>query len=217
MSGFYATLAIIVALGMALWVICLRRVRARRLFAAGGAGAGGCLCLAVAALAAAVLLNLHTYERLTYEQPIAELRFVAVDQQHYLAALTTPDERLRLANLRGDAWQLDARVLKWHGYANLLGFDALYRLERISGRYRDIHEAKTRPHSAAALHAGEPGLNAYALSRRLPRWASPVDAEYGSATYLPMAHGAAYTVALTQSGIVARPANDAAREAIRRW
>jgi hypothetical protein len=33
-------------------------------------------------------------------------------------------------------------VLKWHGLANLPGPDAHYRLERISGRYRDLHQAR---------------------------------------------------------------------------
>lgn len=213
----YCLLTVIAAIGVLMLGTSAARLRRRRRFAAARAGTGGGLCLALALLAGAILLNLHTYQRLSYEQPVAGLRFVAVGDQHFQAALTTPDARLRLADMRGDEWQLDARVLKWQPLANLLGFDALFRLERLSGRYRDIEAENHRPRSAIALGGEEPGLNAFALARRMPRWAGLVDAEYGSATYLPMADGAAYDITLTQSGLVARPANEAARAAMRRW
>lgn len=217
MITLYCALALIAALGVLMLGAGVSRLRRRRRFAAVRAGSAGCLCLALAALAGAILLNLHTYQRLSYEQPVAELRFVAVGGQHFQAALTTPDNRLRLADLHGDEWQLDARVLKWRPLANLFGFDALFRLDRLSGRYRDIEQENSRPRAAVALNAGEPGLNAFSLARRMPRWAGLVDAEYGSATYLPMADGAAYAITLSQSGLVARPANDAAHAAMRRW
>jgi hypothetical protein len=214
---FYSVLALLAAVGVLMLGASAKRLRQRRRFAAVSAGTGGGMCLALAALAGAILLNLHTYQRLSYEQPVAALHFVAVGDQHFQAALTTPDARLRLADMRGDEWQLDARVLKWQPLANLFGFDALFRLERLSGRYRDIADENGSPRSAVALGAGEPGLNTFSLARRMPRWAGLVDAEYGSATYLPMADGAAYDITLSQSGLVARPANDAASEAMRRW
>jgi len=214
---FYCALALIAAFGLLMLGASASRLRRRRRFAAVRAGTGGCLCLALAALAGAIFLNLHTYARLSYEQPVAQLHFVAVGEQHFQAALITPDDTLRLADLHGDEWQLDARVLKWRPLANLFGFDALFRLERLSGRYRDIEQENSRARAAVALHAGNPGLNAFSLARRVPRWAGLVDAEYGSATYLPMADGATYEITLSQSGLLARPANDAARETIRRW
>ncbi|GAB3674885.1 hypothetical protein [Salinisphaera aquimarina] len=208
---------LIAALGVALLVRAMARLRRRRLLAAGRSGMGGCLCLALAALALAIVANLHTYQRLSHEQPVAQLQFTRLGPQHYRAMLTSADQRLRIVDLEGDQWQLDARVLKWRAFANLLGFDALYRLDRLSGRYADVADTNSRPGRAAALHAEDPWINAYALANRLPRWAGLIDAEYGSASYLPMADGAAFEVALTQSGLVARPVNDAARKAVRRW
>jgi hypothetical protein len=40
---------------------------------------------------------------------------------------------------------------------------------------------------------------------------------YGSATYLPMSDGALYEIKVSQSGLVARPMNQAAREAVSGW
>jgi hypothetical protein len=172
------------------------------------------LVLSLVALGAAagfLALGLRSYERLTFEQPVAELEFAARGPQQYEATLTRlpGGERERFV-LAGDEWQLDARVLKWRGYANLLGLDARYRLERVSGRYRDIEQERHAPRSVFALGEGTP-VDLWSLAEAYPRWLPFVDAIYGSATYLPMAAGARYQVTLSQSGLVGRPANDAAR------
>lgn len=167
--------------------------------------------VAAIGLAVAVALNLRTYARLTYEQPVAELSFQARGPQRWQATLVTvPDLAKQSFDLAGDEWQLDARVLKWRGWANVLGLDARYRLERVSGRYEDIAQERSAPRTVYAL--GEPpAFDLWSLARDYPDWLPFVDAVYGSATYLPMADGAAYEVMLTQSGLIARPQNAAAR------
>jgi hypothetical protein len=44
-----------------------------------------------------------------------------------------------------------------------------------------------------------------------------VDAYYGTATYLPMADGARFEVTLSRTALLARPVNDAARQAVGDW
>ena len=44
----------------------------------------------------------------------------------------------RFLTLRGDEWQMDARVVNWKPPATLLGLDPIYQLDRLSGRYSDI-------------------------------------------------------------------------------
>ena len=44
-----------------------------------------------------------------------------------------------------------------------------------------------------------------------------VDAYYGTATYVPMVDRARYDVSLSRDALIARPANDAAREALGDW
>ena len=107
-------------------------------------------------------------------------------------------------------------MLKWHPPANLLGLDAQYRLERLSGRYADVADETSRPRTAHDL-ADEPGLDVWTLARRHSGWLPLVDASYGSATYLPMADGARFSVSLPQSGLIARAENPAAREAAADW
>lgn len=175
------------------------------------------LLIAASAAGALFAAALRGYARLTYEQPVAELEFAARGPQQYQATLTRlPGGEQQTFLLAGDEWQLDARVLKWRGWANLLGLDARYRLERVSGRYREIEQERHAPRSVFGLGESSP-LDLWALAEAYPRWLPFVDAVYGSATYLPMAAGARYQVALTQSGLVGRPLNDAARASASRF
>lgn len=208
-----AIAAVIAIFGLLLVALACQRLARARFLAAGGTVLGGLLLLAVAAAIFIVSLNLHTYARLTYEQPVAEIVFEQRAPQRYRATLTQiPNGEMQMFMLAGDEWQLDARVLKWKGWANLLGLDAQYRLERVSGRYRDIEQERKDERTVYGL-SENPGVDLWVLSTQYPKWLPFVDAVYGSATYLPMADGARYEVKMTQSGLIARPVNPAASAA----
>src|SRR6185295_13642967 len=177
----------------------------------------GLLLLAVAALTFTVSMNLHTYARLMHEQPVAQIIFEARGPQRHRATLTQmPGGQMQVFVLAGDEWQLDARVLKWKGWANLLGLDAQYRLERVSGRYRELEQERKDERTVYAL-SENPGIDLWTASIDHKRWLPFVDAVYGSAVYLPMADGARYEVAITQSGLLARPVTDVAKTAAGNW
>lgn len=216
MSEPILIVALLLAAGLFFLGLAGVRVRRRRRLAAARSAAAGCGCLGLGALFVAIALNLYTYARLTYEQPVAEISFERQGQRRYLARLEQPEALPQSYLLVGDEWQLDARVLKWRAPANLLGLDARYRLERLSGRYADIGDENTRLRSAHGL-AADRGLNVWNLTQRYRRWLPLVDARYGSAAYLPMADGARFSVSLTQSGLIARAENQAARRAVARW
>lgn len=201
---------VIAIFGILLLALSCQRLFRARFLAAGGSALTGLLLLAVAALTFIVSLNLHTYARLTHEAPVAEIVFEARSPQHYRATLTgVPSGDMQIFMLAGDEWQLDARVLKWKSWANLLGLDAQYRLERVSGRYRDIEQERRDERTVYSL-SENPGVDLWQLSTQHPTWLPFVDAVYGSATYLPMADGARYQISITQSGLIARPLNAAA-------
>jgi hypothetical protein len=212
------TIAIVLAAcGLLVLVAALRRLFRRRFLAAVRSTFAGILLLAVAAVLFLIATNLHTYARLTHEEPVADIAFAQQGPQQFLTTLTrAPSGDVEMFLLDGDEWQLDARVLKWRGFANLLGLDARYRLERVSGRYRDIEQERSAPRTVYGL-AVPPAIDLWAISRANPSWLPFVDALYGSATYLPMADGARYRVTISQSGLVARPTNDAAESATRGW
>lgn len=184
-----------------------------------GRGSGGILAgvilLALVALVAGVGINLRSYHRLTYERPVATLAFARLAPQEFHVTLTESGGRAVTATLRGDEWELSARVLKWSGVANLLGFNALYHLDRLEGRYQSIDQERQDYHSVVDL-SGSHGLDIWSFARA-HAWLPWVDTSYGSAAYMPMADGAVYRVSLSQSGLVARAANAAAEKATAHW
>jgi NADH:ubiquinone oxidoreductase subunit K len=208
---------VLMLFGLILAAIGLRGLWRRRFLTASASLFSSAILLSGAALVFVVASNLYTYSRLTYEAPIVDLIFKATGPQRYQATLIhAPSGEMQVFAVSGDEWQLDARVLKWRGWATLLGLDAQYRLERLSGRYLDIEKERNAPRTLYRL-SDNPGVDLWAWSIDHPRWVPFVDAVYGSATFLPMADGARYRVTLSQTGLVARPMNSTATTAVDHW
>jgi hypothetical protein len=204
-------------LGILLMLLALIQIRRGRLISASFQGLLASGLLALGAAAFLLGINLYTYQRLTLEQEIAQIAFWQAGPQQYLALLTTTgsgDEQSYM--IRGDEWQIDARILKWTAPAVLSGLDSRYRLERLSGRYRDIQQEKQDQRSVFELSA-EPGLAIWAVLARLSCCLSWIDSYYGNSTYMPMADQSSFQIYLTQSGIITRPGNENAEQAMREW
>lgn len=214
--GFCLVVVLLGLLGLMLFFGGFKRLFHGHVAGGGGRIVFGLLFLFVFAFIAAAALDLRTYLRLTYEQPVATLSFTALGPQSFRATLTDSAGNIRTAELRGDDWQLDARVLKWKGFATVLGLDPVYRLERLEGRYRNAGQESHDYHSVVELSA-DAGLDFWGFAQRNAGWMPWADAGYGSATYLPMADGAQYQVSLSQTGLLARPANQAAQDALSHW
>lgn len=186
---------------------CGRRLRQRRRMRAVPHGLIG-VSLLIAALALGGLsATLMHYQRLGGQETVARLTLRQLEPQRYAVRLDGADGRHRSFELLGDEWQLDARVLRWRLPALLAGAPNLYRLERLSGRYGDIKQEREAPRSVHAL-AEDAFPDLWTLRRQFPDWLDFVDADFGSAAYLPMLDGARYEVTLgPRGGLVARAAD----------
>jgi len=162
------------------------------------------LALLLATPLALVGINLHTFHRLTDEAQIARLRFVEMAPQQYAVELRTGDFCTpQHFEIKGDEWRLDARFLKWKPLANLIGFDSMYRLDRLSGRYSDINTANSAPH--VAYQVGEkPVVELTDYVREDWKYWSPVDTSFGSSVYEVIDPAYDYTVYRTQSALLVR-------------
>lgn len=151
-----------------------------------------------------VAWNLYTFDRLTDEALIAKLRFVQLAPQRYQVELRSGDFcQLRKFDLFGDEWRVDARFLKWKSWATLLGMDAMYRLERLSGRYRNIDDENTGKHIAHDI-TQSPALDLAGYANT--RWGGwiPVDTSFGSSVYETIDPDYEYAVYRSQSGLLVR-------------
>ena len=162
------------------------------------------LLLIVLVVSFLVLGNLYTYKRFNAEKPIAQITFTEVSLQEY-------DASLRIGNfceeniyrLYGDQWRIDAQFLKWKSWATLFGLDAMYRIDRLSGRYSNINDENTKQHSAHDLKIAST-LDLSKLAERYKNRFPPVDTVYGSSAYQHTKPDTLFTVHVSQSGILIR-------------
>ncbi|HVA54517.1 MAG TPA: cation/multidrug efflux pump [Gammaproteobacteria bacterium] len=211
-----AVLAILAIIGLVWFISGLARLLHGRFFNGPIRSLAGLVLMLVMAFITLLVLDLRTYFSLTHEQLVATVRFDAIGPQYFHALLTDASGHVIQTDLHGDEWQLDARVIKWSGFATLLGLQTRYHLDRLSGRYRDVAQERNAIHSAISL-APDSWLDSWTLMQRYALWLPWADASYGSATYLPMVDGGEYQVTLSTTGLVARPVNSAAQQATARW
>lgn len=217
MQALTITSILIAGAGLLLCVFGIVKLTRRLLMSSFRYEITGIVLLTVAASLFLVSSNIHTYERLVYEQPVASISFHQIAPQHFSVELKAPESgESWFYELRGDEWQLDAQILTWHGVANLLGLDSYYRLHRLSGRYTDIRDERSLQRTVHGL-AAEQRIDLWSYVNEYKNWLSMVDATYGSAVFLPMNDMARYSVSISRNGLVARPDNAVARDAVSNW
>lgn len=204
-------------IGMVLFSFALKRFFRKKLFSASLQSFSATSFCFAGLLALSIAINLHSYSRLTYEQPIATLTFKQIDSQQFQAKIsyqnkTEPNSYI----VNGDEWQIDARIIKWHASAQILGLNAQYRLERISGRYSDINDELEKTRTAYRLRHKD-DIDYWKLINNYKQWLPWIDAYYGSAAYLPMKDAASYRLTLTQSGLIARPLDSNTEAQLKFW
>ncbi|MDG9927505.1 MULTISPECIES: hypothetical protein [Pseudomonas] len=179
-------------------------------------GTVGLAFLALALLIGVVAYDLRSYDPQVQDRPLVTLSFAADGPQRYRVSVIEGAEE-RQVTLEGDLWQLDARLLGWKGLAALIGLEPGYRLERLSGRFLAIEQQQTARHAQVQLAQSPYGIDLWRWLRLGQRDLFLFDAQAGRVTYLPIADGAAYSVSLSPTGLLAKPMNQAAEQALKEW
>ena len=163
----------------------------------------GLLLLTLAALGGAIMVGLRGYQALTLEEVAATVTTEPVAPQRFRATIVFPDRRLAMYELAGDAFYVDARILKWHPLANLVGLHTAFELDRVAGRYNDVLDERHKPHTTYEL-ARPNFVDLFFVARR--RLLGPLlDAEYGSAAFVAAGGPAKYEVRVSTTGLLMRP------------
>lgn len=156
------------------------------------------------------LFDLWSYQQLNKEKLISTVSIYQLDEQEFDLTLIDVDGEEQRFKILGDQWQLDARLLVWKGPINLLAGSPLYRLERLSGRYLTLEQERSAQRTVYELSQSA-GFDLWQWFNQYGFW---MDAQYGSAVYLPLTNGAVYAVKLSAKGLIARPLNDAAEKSL---
>jgi hypothetical protein len=172
--------------------------------------------LALAGLIGLIGYDISNYASLPGEQPLVTLTFQAQGPQRYEVRLDQGKET-RTAMLEGDLWQLDLHMLRWKSLAELIGLESGYRLERLSGRYLAVEQQNLARYGRVELSEKLLGVDIWQSLELGQRDMHLVDAQMLRVDYMPIADGAVYTVELAPTGLIAKPANAAATEALKNW
>ncbi|CAJ50897.1 putative membrane protein, partial [Bordetella avium 197N] len=175
----------------------------------------GLLLAALACVSGLFALSLAQFSRLTADVPVAEVRIIGHHGDQYTVAAQAQGLSERDYTLYGDEWQIDAKVVRWRLPALVAGAPPLYRLERLSGRYRDVQREQAGMRSIHALDDW-PAPDIGAVKRWFPEWLPFIDVTYGSAAYMPLFDGARYQVLFDPRGaLFIRPADSATAQGLK--
>ena len=159
--------------------------------------------LAGAAACGAVALGVQGYRALTHEEVAAVVRTKPLSLNRFQAQFRFPDGREVAYTLSGDQLYVDARILKWHPLANILGLHTVYELDRVAGRYQDLAQEQQQPRTVQSL-ARARQVDLFSLRQRYALLSPLLDADYGSATFAAADSPAQYEVRVSTTGLLIR-------------
>jgi hypothetical protein len=159
--------------------------------------------LSGAAACGAIALGVQGYRALTHEEIAAMVRTEPLGPNRFRAQFRFPDGREVSYTLSGNQLYVDARILKWHPWANVLGLHTAYELDRVAGRYQELAQEQQQPRTVQSL-APERKVDLFNLRQRYVLLNPLLDADYGSATFAAADSPAQYEVRVSTTGLLIR-------------
>jgi len=162
-------------------------------------------------LAGTLALGIQGYRALTHEEVAAHISVRPLERQRFEAIFVFADGRKAKFDLAGDEIYIDAHILKWTPYANLLGLHTSYELDRVAGRYHAIEQERSSARTVYTLGMEKP-VDLFSLRRRHLALAPLFDAEYGSATFVAVTRPASLELRVSTTGLLIREAASASKQ-----
>jgi hypothetical protein len=199
-----AAAALFALLGIGFAMASWRALRRGRLLSFSARSLSTLLFAALAALSFGLVSATQGYRALTREEIVCEVRVEPSGKQTFLAHFVFPDGRQEVHALSGDQLYVDAHILKWKPWVNILGLHTAYELDRVGGRYASLDDERDRPRTVAPL-AQSRRFDLFDLRHEHEQLGLLVDAEYGSATFVDAQAAAVFEVRVSTTGLLLRP------------
>ena len=151
-----------------------------------------------------ITLGIQGYRAFTREDVAARISVQPTGPQRFTAKFSFPGGREAAFDLAGDEIYVDAHILKWKPLANLLGLHTAYELDRVAGRYHSVEQERSSPRTVHLLARDKP-VDLFGLRRRHVFLEPLLDAEYGSATFVPVSKGGVFELRISPTGLLIRP------------
>jgi hypothetical protein len=188
----------------------LAAVRRRRWIGTSVALLAAALFLTLAVLAATLGVATQGYRALTREEVAAVITTKPTGPDRFLVTFAFPDGRRENYEITGNGLYVDAHIVKWHPWANVLGLHTAYQLDRVGGRYDRLEDELRKPRTIFALSPAKP-VDLFQVARSLAFLGPVVDAEYGSATFISAREPRQLELRVSTTGLLFRSVERDAR------
>lgn len=176
-------------------------------------GSLGIIAFLITAGLSFLVYDLFGYSKGVEGEVVATLSFNQISEQEFDAELVDRSGDKHLFRLKGDQWQLDARLI--YVSSMIGGHLPSFKLDRISGRFLSLEQEKNDQRTIYSFN-NTPSVDAWGWLES-QHWMPFISAKYGSATYMPMKAGAIFQVKTSVAGLVPIAINDAAKSAVDAW
>ena len=202
------SLATFIALGLAvvavfLLIAAMVALVRRRFFRSGTSLIVGLVLLVVALLVGSISIGTQGYRSFTREDVAATITTRPLGDGRFEAVFLLPGQDPQRYELAGDELYIDAHILKWKPIANLFGLHTGYELDRVAGRYRSLDDEQKKPRTIHSL-AGKKPVDMFTLRSQYPFLGFLVDAQYGSATFVPTSEAQTFELRVSTTGLLIR-------------
>ena len=166
----------------------------------------GMLLLSLGGFAGTIAIGIQGYRALTHEGVAARVVVRPSGPQRFAATFHFADGRKATFDLAGDEIYVDAHILKWRPIANAFGLHTGYELARVAGRYRALDQERSAPRTVHSLGQDKP-VDLFRMRQQYTFLSPLLDAEYGSATFVPVTQPAELELRVSTTGLLIRETN----------
>jgi hypothetical protein len=196
---------IFLVLSLLSFVISIMGLR-KRMLTGGAIGLlVGLLFLTLSGLFATISVAIQGYRALTQEEVAATVKIEPMGPDKFLAYFSFPDGRKKMFSLAGDQFYVDAHILKWKPVVNFFGLHTAYELDRVAGRYSRLEDEVSKGRTVFSLSKSKL-VDMFSLRERYSLLSPLLDAEYGSATFIPAREPTEVEVRVSTTGLLVRKA-----------
>ncbi len=176
-------------------------------------GSIGLGALTVSLLCSVIILSFNSYASSSKTDSVATVSFKQIGTKHFKVELAQTQGNKHVFELKGDMWQVEANILSWNHFFESQGLKPYYQVNKITSSYLLLRDAERLPNSSIEVKGGiaDRILNELAMNGSLPLLKSKI----GTTGALPMADGALFSIRLNRAGLVTKPENQNAFNAIR--
>lgn len=149
------------------------------------------------------LIGVQGYQALTYETHIASVVVIPKGKQIFIARMDFPDGSSKRFELAGDEVMVEASILKWKPWSNIIGLKTAYRLDRIRGRYQEISDEQSNMPTLYLIQKDD-DMDIADWRKQYDYLSVLLDVEHGSASYVSAKEKRVFELVVTTSGLLLR-------------